>query len=176
MTRKNDDDFINYAAASQERLRQTAYLLCGDWHRASDITQEALIRIYVAWPHIERKDCLGAYARRAVMSVVIDQARKLSSTELPALAVEATSSVHDLAGEVTDRQSLVQALLRLPQRQRACVVLRYFEDLSIAEVAALLGIATGTVKHQTFRGLASLRRTFKVEDAESSLGDEPQKA
>jgi RNA polymerase sigma factor (sigma-70 family) len=90
---------------------------------------------------------------------VIDQARKLSSTELSALA----PSAHDLASEVTDRQFLMQALVRLPQRQRACVVLRYLEDLPVAEVAALLGVTTGTVKHQTYRGLASLRRMFKDE-------------
>ena len=107
MTRRHDD-FVEFASSSHERMRRTAHPLCGDWHRAADITQEALIRIYLAWPHIERKDCLARYARRAVMSVVIDQARKLSSTELPALAVEATSSAHDPAGEVTDRLSLVQ--------------------------------------------------------------------
>ena len=163
MTRRHDDDFVDFASSSRERLRRTAYLLCGDWHRASDITQEALIRIYLAWPRIERKDCLAAYARQAVMSVVIDQARKLSSTELPAPAVEATPSAHDPAGEVTDRLSLVQALVRLPERQRACVVLRYFEDLSVAQVAAVLGVTTGTVKHQTYRALASLRRMFKDE-------------
>jgi RNA polymerase sigma-70 factor (sigma-E family) len=175
MTRRHDD-FVEFASSSHERLRRTAYLLCGDWHRAADITQEALIRIYLAWPHIERKDCLAAYARRAVMSVVIDQARKLSSTELPALAVDETPSAHDPAAEVTDRLSLVQALVRLPQRQRACVVLRYFEDLSISEVAAQLGVTTGTVKHQTYRALASLRRMFKDEGAQTSFDDERQKS
>ena len=176
MTPRNDDDFVAFAAASHERLRRMAYLLCGDWHRAADITQEALLRVYVAWPHIERKDCLSPYARRAVVSVVIDQARKLSNTEVPELAVEATSSAHDPAREVTDRQSLVQALVRLPPRQRACVVLRYFEDLSVAEVAALLGVTTGTVKHQTYRALASLRRMFKDEGAQSSFDDERQRS
>ena len=168
MTRRHDDDFVEFASSSHERMRRTAYLLCGDWHRAADITQEALIRIYLVWPHIERKDCLATYARRAVMSVVIDQARKRSSTELPALAVDETPSAHDPAAEVTDRLSLVQALVRLPPRQRACVVLRYFEDLSVAEVAALLGVTTGTVKHQTYRGLASLGGMLKDEDAQNS--------
>jgi len=87
-----------------------------------------------------------------------------------------TASALDPEGEVTDRLSLVQALVRLPQRQRACVVLRYFEDLSVAEVAALLGVTTGTVKHQTYRALASLRRMFIDEGAQSSLRNERQKA
>jgi RNA polymerase sigma-70 factor (sigma-E family) len=163
MTRRNDDDFVEFAAASRERLRRTAYLLCGDWHRASDITQEALIRVYVAWPRLERKGGLAAYARRAVVSVVIDQSRKRSSTEVPAIAVEAAPSGRDLAGDVADRQAVMHALARLPQRQRACVVLRYFEDLSVTEVAALLGVSEGTVKSQTSRGLASLRTMFEAE-------------
>jgi DNA-directed RNA polymerase specialized sigma24 family protein len=68
MTRRNDDDFVEFAAANHERLRRTAYLRCGDWNGASGITQEASIHVYTAWPHVERKDCLAAYARRAVAS------------------------------------------------------------------------------------------------------------
>jgi RNA polymerase sigma-70 factor (sigma-E family) len=159
----SDDDFVEFAEASRERLHQSAYRLCGDWHRASDITQEALMRVYVAWPRLERKACGAAYARRAVMSVVVDQSRKRSSTEVPAIAVEAASSARDLAGEIADRQAVMHALARLPQRRRACVVLRYLEDLSVEEVADLLGIDEGTVKSQTWRGLASLRRMLEDE-------------
>lgn len=161
MGRRNDEDFVEFAAASRERLRRTAYLLCGDWHRASDITQEALIRVYVAWPRLERKDGLASYARKAVVSVAIDQSRKRSSTELPAPPDHTVASGHDLAGAVSERQALMQALARLPQRQRACVVLRYFEDLPVTEVAALLGVNEGTVKSQTSRALGSLRSMFE---------------
>ncbi len=161
MRRRNDEDFVEFAAASRERLRRTAYLMCGDWHRASDITQEALIRVYVAWPRLEHKGGLSSYARRAVVSAAIDLSRKRSSTELPAPADDQTPSGQDLAGTVTERDALMQALSRLPQRQRACVVLRYFEDLPVAEVAALLGVGEGTVKSQTSRALASLRHTFE---------------
>jgi RNA polymerase sigma-70 factor (sigma-E family) len=160
---RHEDDFVEFAAASREWLRRTAYVLCGDWHRASDITQEALIRVYVAWPRLENKGGLAAYARRAVVSVVIDQSRQRSSTEVPAMAAEAAPVAPDLAGEVADRQAVRQALARLPQRRRACVVLRYFEELSVAEVAALLGISEGTVKSQTSRGLASLRTMLEDE-------------
>jgi RNA polymerase sigma-70 factor (sigma-E family) len=165
--RRRDDDFVEFAAASRDRLRRTAYLMCGDWHRASDITQEALIRVYVAWPRLERRGGLGAYARRAVVSVAIDQSRKRSSTELPGADARELPSPQDLAGAVTDRDALMGALARLPQRQRACVVLRYFEDLPVADVADLLGITQGAVKSQTSRALASLRSHF-----ESSTRDE----
>ena len=161
MTPQNDGDFVEFAEASREGLRRTAYQLCGDWHRASDITQEALIRVYVAWPRLECKGRPAAYARLAVMSVVIDQSRKRYSTEVPTFAVEAPPSARDLAGEIADRQTVLLALARLPQRRRACVVLRYFEDLSVTEVAALLGVNEGTVKSQTWRGLATLRRMLE---------------
>jgi DNA-directed RNA polymerase specialized sigma24 family protein len=86
--RRNDDEFAAFVAVSHERLRRTAYLICGDWHRASDITQEALIRVYVAWPRLDKRGGLLAYARRAVVNVSIDQSRKLSSTEVPAASDE----------------------------------------------------------------------------------------
>ena len=166
MARVTDDDFVEFAQASREHLRRVAYQLCGDWHRASDISQEALIRMYVAWPRLEAEGCRMAYARRAVKSVVVDQSRKRSSTEVPVRAVGATSSARDLAGEIADRQALMDALERLPRRRRACVVLRYLADLSVEEVAALLGVEDGTVKSQTWRGLASLRRMLEDETDE----------
>jgi RNA polymerase sigma-70 factor (sigma-E family) len=169
MTSLTGDDFVEFVAASRERLRRTAFLLCGDWHLASDITQEALIRVYVAWPRLERKGGLEAYARRAVVSVVIDQSRKRSSTEVPGIAVQAAPSARDLAGDVVARQAMLHALARLPQRRRACVVLRYFDDLSVTEVATLLGVSEGTVKSQTSRGLASLRAMFEEETRDELL-------
>jgi RNA polymerase sigma-70 factor (sigma-E family) len=169
---RDADDFVEFAAASRERLHRTAYRLCGDWHRASDITQEALIRMYVAWPRLERKGALAAaYAQRAVVSVAIDQSRKRSSTEVSVSPVEAAPSARDLAAEVADRQTLMHALARLPRRQRACVVLRYFEDLSVSEAAALLDVNEGTVKSQTSRGLASLRNM--IEDETHDEGRRP---
>jgi RNA polymerase sigma-70 factor (sigma-E family) len=155
--RRNDEEFAAFVAASHERLRRTAYLICGDWHRASDITQEALIRVYVAWPRLDKRGGLASYARRAVVNVSIDQSRKRSSTEVPAANDERVASPYDLAGEISDRQALLQALGTLPPRQRACVVLRYFEDLPVAEVAGLLHVSEGTVKSQTARALDTLR-------------------
>ncbi len=167
MARRSDEEFVEFATASRDRLRRTAYLLCGDWHRASDVVQEALIRVYVAWPRLEHTDGLASYARRAVVSVVIDQSRRRSSTEVPARTETDVPSTQDVAEDVTERAAIVQALAALPPRQRACVVLRYYEDLAVSEVAALLGINEGTVKSQTSRALAALRQGFETETGDA---------
>jgi RNA polymerase sigma-70 factor (sigma-E family) len=169
MARRDDEGFVEFAAASRDRLRRTAYLMCGDWHRSSDLVQEALIRVYVAWPRLERKGGLTAYARRAVVSVAIDQSRRRSSRELPSEVDEQVPATDDLAGGVADRDLLMRALASLPRRQRACVVLRYYEDLPVAEVAAALGINEGTVKSQTSRALASLKAMFEADHHEALL-------
>ena len=157
MPRRDDEEFVAFATASRDRLRRTAYLMCGDWHRASDLAQEALIRVYVAWPRLERRGGLAAYARRAVVSAAIDASRRKSHGELATGDAPDRASAQDLAGHVTERAAVVQALAGLPPRQRACVVLRYYEDLPVAEVAALLGVNEGTVKSQTARALATLK-------------------
>ena len=143
------------------RLRSTAYLLCGDWDRASDHVQEGLIRVYVAWPRLVRHGSELAYARKAVVSAFLDSTRKRSSTERPASEHPDRASGEDVASAVADRAALMAALARLPGRQRACVVLRYFEELDVRETAAALGCSEGTVKSQTSRALASLRAMFE---------------
>lgn len=158
MSRRNRADFLEFAAAYRDQMRRTAYLLCGDPHRAADITQEALIRLYVAWPRLDDHG-LRSYARRAVTSVAIDWSRKRSSHETP---VETTpdSVGPDPTEQVAERMVMLDALANLAPRQRACVVLRYYEDLSVEEIAQTLGCSTGTVKSQTARGLAALREAY----------------
>ena len=158
---RDEAAFVEFAQASRSRLRRTAYLLCGDWDQASDHVQEGLIRVYVAWPRLTRAGREYAYARKAVVSAFLDHARKRSSKELPAEADPELPSDEDLAGSVVARVALKSALGALPPRQRACVVLRYFDDLSVEDTAALLGCTEGTVKSQTSRALASLRSTFE---------------
>jgi RNA polymerase sigma-70 factor (sigma-E family) len=156
-----DEAFIEFAAASRSRLRSTAYLLCGDWDRASDHVQEGLIRVYVAWPRLVRDGGELAYARKAVVSAFLDSSRKRSHTERPASDHPDRASGEDVAAVVADRAALMQALARLPARQCACLVLRYFEELDVRETAAVLGCSEGTVKSQTSRALASLRVMFE---------------
>lgn len=161
MNRTDEQAFTEFALASRTRLRRTAYLLCGDWDRARDHVQEALVRVYVRWPKLQKQGGELAYARRAVASVVIDESRRRSSRELPADPDLDRPSTEDVAAAVTDRAALMAALAGLPPRQRACVVLRYFEELDVRETAATLGCSEGTVKSQTSRALTSLRSVFE---------------
>ena len=158
---RDEQAFVEFAEAVRGRLRRTAYLLCGDWDQASDHVQEGLIRVYVAWPRLTKAGREYAYARKAVVSAFIDHGRRRSSTEVPTEPDRNLPSGQDLAESVALRTALLSALSGLPLRQRACVVLRYFDDLSVSETAAVLGCSEGTVKSQTSRALASLRTTFE---------------
>ncbi len=158
---RDEAAFVEFAESVRGRLRRTAYLLCGDWDHASDHVQEGLIRVYVAWPRLTRAGREYAYARKAVVSAFLDHSRRRSSTESPAEPDDNVSSGQDVAESVALRAALMSALVDLPARQRACVVLRYYDDLSIADTAAVLGCSEGTVKSQTSRALASLRSTFE---------------
>jgi RNA polymerase sigma-70 factor (sigma-E family) len=169
VARRNDDQFVEYVVGNQARLRRTAYLLCGDWQRAADITQEALIRVYLAWPRIERKGGLPTYVRRTIVSVAIDLQRKRSSRELPTVGNDSAPAEIDIERSVSDRAALLAALATLPPRQRACVVLRYYDDLSVREVAHLLECSEGTVKSQTSRALDTLQRTFAAQQRDELL-------
>ena len=164
---RDEAAFVEFAHASRDRLRRTAYLLCGDWDQASDLVQEGLVRVYVRWPRLVRHGGELAYARKAVVSAFLDHKRRRSSTERPQESDPTTASGEDVARAVATRVALMAALADLPPRQRACVVLRYFEDLSVADTAALLGCTEGTVKSQTSRALFSLRSMFE----ESPYGD-----
>lgn len=165
MRRRDEKEFVDFATASQARLRRTAYLICGDWEQASDIVQEALIRVYVAWPRIEHKGGVNSFARRCVVNVAIDMGRRRSSTELPTPHEAMDRPTGTADHDVPARTALIDALRELAPRQRACVVLRYFEDLSVSDTARALGTSEGTVKSQTARGLDSLRRHVDLQEA-----------
>ncbi|HEY8456683.1 MAG TPA: SigE family RNA polymerase sigma factor [Actinopolymorphaceae bacterium] len=166
-----DAEFSAYVAARQKALVRTAYLLTGDQHSAEDLVQTALARTYASWHKIKDKGAVDAYVRRAIVNEHKGWWRRAwrrlerSSAEVP----EPTGqSVPDHAATSADREHLWELVLTLPPRQRAAVVLRYFEDLSEAETAKALGCSVGTVKSQTSRALASLRRQLDDAAATSS--------
>jgi RNA polymerase sigma factor (sigma-70 family) len=128
--------------------------------------QEALIKVYVAWPRLEKGGGLATYARKAVVSVATDMHRKKSSTELPSEISPNLASSTDIERSIADRDAVVTALAALPTRQRACVVLRYYEELSVSETAAALSCSEGNVKSQTSRALATLQRTIRLQSGE----------
>lgn len=157
---KSNDEaaYVEYVGGSQDRLRRTAYLMTGDWALASDITQEVLIKLYVAWPRLDRGAGLPTYVRRTIVSSVIDLKRKQKRRPEEVVAEPNAVTIDDGAGGRADRDALMRALASVPPRQRACVVLRYFEELSIAETAEVLKCSEGNVKSQTARALDALRR------------------
>lgn len=156
MRRRDEPDFTEFATAAVRRLRRTAYLMCGDWHRAEDAAQDALVRVYRRWDKLSHQDGLNTYAHKAVVSVVLDQAKRPWRREQTTdnLQEQPSSDEH---GVVDDRLLVIAALAELPARQRACVVLRHYADLSLEDTAEALGISTGTVKSQASRGLVRLR-------------------
>jgi RNA polymerase sigma-70 factor (sigma-E family) len=151
----DDTEFVQFVDGHARELRRTAYLMCGDWSRAEDATQDALVKLYVAWSRLERSGGLRAYAHRAVTTAVIDQGRRPWRREVASEAMPDHGA--DPTDQVDRRLAVVRALQSLPHRRRQCVVLRYFVDLSVEETAHHLGITTGTVKSQTARALEQVR-------------------
>jgi RNA polymerase sigma-70 factor (sigma-E family) len=169
MARRDPEVFTAFVLASQPRLRRTAYLLCGDWQLASDYVQDALIRVYRHWPRLRSEPEAHAYARKAVVSVVIDAKRRRSSSEVPVASVLDRTDGDDGPTRNADRDLLGRCLAQVPPRQRACLVLRHYDDLSVSEVAAVLGCSEGTVKSQTARGLETLQAAFARETNDDLL-------
>ena len=155
MDRQADQEFRGWALASRGGLRRTAFLLSGDWFLADDLVQDALIRIYGVWPRVERSGDVGAYARRVLVNLYLDYRRRPWRRERPTDQIPDRATPAD--DGVGDRDKLLAALRQVPPRQRAVLVLRFWEDLSIAQTANTLGTSAGNVKSQTSRGLTALR-------------------
>lgn len=158
-----EEQFRSFAAAQAAPLRRFGFLLCGDWHLAEDLVQSALVKIYQAWPRIQRRDVVDRYARQAVLRCWLDERRRpWRRTEqrdgvVPDVYDDAVDPAAASQGAWT-REVVLRALAEVPPRQRAVLVLRYWEDRPVAEVAAMLGCSEGTVKSQASRGLVTLRR------------------
>ena len=154
-------DYVEYVTARLPRLHRTAYMLCGDRHQADDIVQSTAVALYSHWKRAAGADNIDAYVQRILVRRYLDERRRrwskvLLGDHLPERAVA------DRHG-IEERDSLMTALRSVPKGQRAVLVLRYFEDLSVEETAAALGCSTGNVKSQCARGLAALRGVLGAE-------------
>lgn len=158
--RAGPPDFEQYVAVRRTSLRRTAYLLCGDWDRAEDVVQDALARLYVHWRRASRAGSVDAYARRTVVNAFLAEGRRPWRRERSTDAVPDTAYA-DPTTAADSRDVLLRALAQLGPSQRAIVVLRYWEDLSVEETASVLGTSTGNVKSQAARGLAHLRQVLR---------------
>ncbi len=155
-----DAEFGEYLESRAVVMRRIAYLLCGgDWHRAEDLVQTTLTKIYVAWSRIRRDGSVDAYSRKIMVRAAIDESRR-AYRRREAVVGELPEAQAPPGGDIEDAVDVRRALARLPAGQRAVVVLRYWEDLSVAETAAALGRSEGTVKSQAAKGLAALRRAL----------------
>ena len=147
-------DFDGFVEARSPRLLRTAFLLTRDWATAEDLLQTALTKAWFAWGRIE--DAPEAYVRRTMVTTYTSWRRRRWHGETPTQTLP-DQPVAESTAAVDDRASLSDALTALPPRQRAAIVLRYFEDLSEAETAATMNCSIGTVKSQTSKALARLR-------------------
>ncbi|WP_245596473.1 SigE family RNA polymerase sigma factor [Nocardioides alkalitolerans] len=157
LRRGRDEEFADYMAARQASLLRTAYLLCGDRHTAEDLVQTSLAKLYLAWDKVEARSSVDGYVRRILVNEHNSLwrrawKRKESATD----AVPEVDHHLDAYDDGTSARlwSFVQTL---PRKQRAVIVLRYYEGLSEAEIAETLGVSAGTVKSQASRALAALR-------------------
>ena len=169
---RDQQEFEAFVAASSDRLLRTAYLLTGDAGHAEDVVQSALLRTARRWRSARRSP--EAYARTTVANLVKDRWRSLGRrpSEAP-LEHDVPLAAHDGAADDSrlDRHLLMRAARALPLGQRAVLVLRYFDDLSVEQTARTLGITTGTVKSQTSRALASLRTALTTEKSDEENVD-----
>ncbi len=161
MDSASEQEFAEYFQARRDVVRRTAYLLCGDWHRADDLAQAAFVALHRRWRQVRDKRALDAYVRRILVRGVVNESRR------PWRREHAVAEIADLtmpggvsgghADAVTTRHALAAGLALVPPRQRAVLVLRFFTGLDVAATAEALGCSQGTVKSQTARGIEALR-------------------
>ena len=157
MRSEDEDEYRRYVDGRLDALCRFGFLLCGDWHLAEDVVATALTKLYVAWPRVARRDEVDAYVRRIVVHCLADERRHVRWRRERTTYQAPERPVADHAQESADRLTAQRALAKLPARQRAAIVLRYWEDQSVEQTAALLNCSTGTVKSQCARGLSTLR-------------------
>lgn len=156
---REPEGFRDYVAARSPALMRAAWLLTGNEASAEDLVQTALVRIWSRWAKLERQGSLDAYVRRVLVTTYINGWRRRWRGEVPTEVLpDGPPSGADAQAAVEQRLLVRKALAELPPRQRAVVVLRYFEDLTEAQAAQALGCSVGTVKSQTARALARLRQ------------------
>ena len=141
-----EQTLADLASGRGAALKRHAFLLCGNQAEADDLVQEALVRAFTRPLRVPRPGGAEAYVRVIMVNLFLDGARRHSRWNRVAPLLRPADLTPDPADQVSDRDAMLAALRSLSPRQRACVVLRYYEDLPVAEVAAVLGVGDGTVK------------------------------
>lgn len=153
---RREEEYQEFVEANAAPLHRAAYLLCGDWHLANDLVQETLVKAFRHWRRVQWADNPTAYVRRIMINEFKRHWQRHRDLPVRAASERHEVIIPDVSDEVVNRADLLRALLSLPARQRATVVLRYLEGMSERETAAVLRCSEGTVKSQTSRALAAL--------------------
>ena len=153
-----DPGFAEFVAARSAALFRTAVLIVGDRHAAEDLVQGALERAYRHWDRVAGMEAPEAYVRRILANLAADHHRLQGRGPLPLL--EHDSATRDRSVDVDEHDAVMRVLRQLPPRMRTVLVLRYYDDLTEAQIAEALGISVGTVKSQAARALAKLREAM----------------
>jgi RNA polymerase sigma-70 factor (sigma-E family) len=148
--------FDSFVREHSQRLGRAAYLLTGDRHLAEDLVQTALAKVAIRWEQVVAKGDPAPYVRTVIIRTAIGWRRRRWHGEVPTSPLPDTPDT-GAARNVDTRDRLRRALISVPPRQRAAIVLRFYEDLSEADTAKAMGCSVGTVKSQTAKGLARLR-------------------
>ncbi len=163
--------FGDYALACAPSLFRTAYLMVGDHQLAQDLLQEALVKTLMAWPRLRDRDNLEAYTRRIIVTTSISWRRRRSFHERPVEALPERPGP-DPTDIVVTHDAVVAALRAVPPRQRAAIVLRYYQDLTEKQTAEAMGCSVGTVKSQVSAGLRRLREALGPAFDQATAGEE----
>jgi RNA polymerase sigma-70 factor (sigma-E family) len=167
-----EEDFREFVEHRSSALLRTAYLLAGDWATAEDLLQIALTKTFLAWKRLGHIEAVEPYARRVLVNTSTSWWRRRWHGERPT-EVLPESAAADQLEESLERDALWRHVRALPNRQRAVLVLRFYEDQSEAETARLLGVSVGTVKSQASRALATLRQRLSAEGVEPAARVQP---
>jgi RNA polymerase sigma-70 factor (sigma-E family) len=163
-----DQRFAEFFRIRRASAARAAYLLVGDKHAAEELAQEGMVRLYAAWPRLRSEEAAVAYLNKTMFREYLRAKNRHRTTGDDFLPDRPAPVV----GDKELRMDLARLLETLPSRQRATIVLRYYLDLPVDEVARVLGCTTGTVKSQTSKALASLERVTRVESW--NAGDEDE--
>jgi RNA polymerase sigma-70 factor (sigma-E family) len=159
----DEQAFREFVTARMRPMLRTAHLLSGDWHQAEDVVSTAIVKLYGAWARVRRADNPEAYARQVVVRTWLDERRRPWRREHPTEQLPDDRSHGDSAADdVARRADLRRLLAELPARQRAVLVLRFYEDLSVEQTAEILGCSQGAVKTLTSRSLDRIRALLPV--------------
>jgi RNA polymerase sigma-70 factor (sigma-E family) len=166
---RTEAGFAAFVREYTPALLRTAYLLTGNGNAAEELLQDTLVRLYPKWDRVEQADAPLAYVRRSLANAFVNQQRRASRREFAYADVPERMDDRDAFGQIADRDEIWNRLAVLPQRQRAALVLRFYEGLSDEDAASALGCRVGTVRSLISRGLSTLRAAMATESGLPSL-------